>query len=80
MEGVVAAVLLLGGGLTTLQTAAISTGLPFAVVLLLIIYALHVGLTQELYVEDAVKKKLESVVEEHRVTEAVAEATEKLQQ
>ncbi|MGC9452054.1 MAG: BCCT family transporter, partial [Oceanipulchritudo sp.] len=75
MEGVVAGVLLLGGGLTTLQTAAITTGLPFAVVLLLIIYALHVGLTQELYVEDAVKKKLESVVEEHRVTEAVAEAT-----
>ena len=76
MEGVVAGVLLIGGGLTTLQTAAITTGLPFAVVLLLIIYALYVGLSQELYVEDAVKKKLESVVEEHRVSEAVASATE----
>ena len=34
MEGVIAAVLLIGGGLATLQTAAVSTGLPFALVLL----------------------------------------------
>jgi len=78
MEGVVAAVLLLGGGLSTLQTAAITTGLPFVVVLLLIIYALYVGLSQELYVEKAVQKKLQDVVEEHRVTEAVASAQEEL--
>lgn len=32
-EGVVAAVLLAGGGLLALQTAAISTGLPFAIVI-----------------------------------------------
>ncbi len=79
MEGVVAGVLLLGGGLATLQTAAISTGLPFVVVLLLIIYALYVGLSQELYVERAVQKKLQSVVEEHRVSEAVDSAVEDLQ-
>lgn len=79
MEGIVAGVLLLGGGLATLQTAAISTGLPFAVVLLLIIYCLYLGLSQELYVEDAVRKRLQTVREEHRVTEAVAEATENLQ-
>ena len=78
MEGVVAAVLLLGGGLSTLQTAAITTGLPFVVVLLLIIYALYVGLSQELYVEEAVEKKLQDVVEQHRVTEAVASAQEDL--
>ena len=78
MEGVVAAVLLLGGGLSTLQTAAITTGLPFVVVLLLIIYALYVGLSQELYVEEAVEKKLQDVVEQHRVTEAVASAQEEL--
>jgi choline/glycine/proline betaine transport protein len=40
-EGVVAAVLLAGGGLVALQTAAISAGLPFAVVLLLMIVSLH---------------------------------------
>jgi len=41
LEGVVAAVLLLGGGLTALQTAAISAGLPFAVLLLLMTLSLH---------------------------------------
>jgi len=40
-EGVVAAVLLAGGGLAALQTAAISAGLPFAVVILLMIVCLH---------------------------------------
>jgi len=48
MEGVVAAVLLLGGGLTALQTAAITTGLPFALVLLVMCYSLNLGLSQEL--------------------------------
>ena len=43
-EGVVAAVLLLGGGLGALQTAAITTGLPFSVVLLILCYGLKKGL------------------------------------
>ncbi|MGF1513691.1 MAG: BCCT family transporter [Elainellaceae cyanobacterium] len=47
-EGVVAAVLLLGGGLQALQTAAITTGLPFAIVLLVMCYSLYRGLSQEL--------------------------------
>jgi choline/glycine/proline betaine transport protein len=41
LEGVVAAVLLVCGGLTALQTAAISAGLPFAVLLLLMLVSLH---------------------------------------
>ncbi|MDR9501597.1 MAG: BCCT family transporter [Desulfurivibrionaceae bacterium] len=45
-EGVVAAVLLFGGGLVALQTAAISTGLPFSVILLGMCYALHKGLAE----------------------------------
>jgi choline/glycine/proline betaine transport protein len=45
-EGVVAAALLLGGGLVALQTAAISTGLPFAVILLGMCLALHKGLNE----------------------------------
>jgi len=48
MEGVVAAVLLLGGGLEALQTAAVATGLPFALVLLIMCYSLNQGLSQEL--------------------------------
>jgi len=44
MEGVVAAVLLIGGGLVALQTAAITTGLPFSVILLGMCVALHKGL------------------------------------
>ena len=45
--GVVAAALLLGGGLDALQTAAITTGLPFAVVILVLIYTLFQGLAHE---------------------------------
>ncbi len=46
-EGAVAAVLLIGGGLGALQTAAIATGLPFAVVLMIMAYSLLRGLQDE---------------------------------
>ena len=46
LEGVTAAVLLMGGGLMALQTAAISTGLPFALVLLFMCWSLKKGLTE----------------------------------
>ncbi len=46
-EGLVAAALLLGGGLVALQAASVSTGLPFAVVLLLACFALVKGLMNE---------------------------------
>jgi choline/glycine/proline betaine transport protein len=46
-EGLVAAVLLVGGGLTALQAGAISTGLPFVIVLLVMCYSLQQGLQQE---------------------------------
>ena len=52
-EGIVAAALLLGGGLVALQTAAITTGLPFALVLLLMCYSLYRGLQQ--YLRDRAK-------------------------
>ncbi|EGV30827.1 choline/carnitine/betaine transporter [Thiorhodococcus drewsii AZ1] len=44
LEGAVAAALLLGGGLVALQTAAISTGLPFAIILIGMCWSLHLGL------------------------------------
>jgi len=46
-EGAVASVLLIGGGLTALQTASITTGLPFAAILLVMVYSLYVGLNTE---------------------------------
>ena len=45
-----AAVLLLGGGLGALQTGVITTGLPFALVLLLVGFSLLRGLRED---EDA---------------------------
>ena len=47
MEGVVAAVLLHGGGLQALQTAVMITGLPFSIVLLALGYSLLKGLFRE---------------------------------
>ncbi len=46
-EGLIAATLLIGGGLVALQAASVSTGLPFALVLLLACYALIKGLMSE---------------------------------
>jgi len=46
-EGAVAAVLLIGGGLNALQTAAIATGFPFAIILVLMCYTVYQGLQNE---------------------------------
>lgn len=56
-EGGVAAVLLIGGGLGALQTAAITTGLPFALVLLVMCYSLYRGLKMELSQEEELQKE-----------------------
>jgi choline/glycine/proline betaine transport protein len=73
MEGLVAAVLLIGGGLKTLQTASVTTGLPFAVILLFIIYALYIGFSEESYVEEKVEKARRNVKEEHRLVQTVTD-------
>jgi choline/glycine/proline betaine transport protein len=46
-EGVVAAVLLVGGGLRALQSAAINTGLPFCLVLLAVCFGLGKALLED---------------------------------
>ncbi len=46
-EGVVAIVLLLGGGLAALQAAAVATGIPFAFILLAMMVSTLKGLTEE---------------------------------
>lgn len=43
-EGLVAIILLWAGGLAALQTAAIATGLPFAIIMVFICYGLYKGL------------------------------------
>ncbi|MBS7525250.1 BCCT family transporter [Fusibacter paucivorans] len=76
MEGVVAAALLMGGGLTALQTASVMTGLPFAIILIILVYSLKLGLQQEYEVEEAVRRRLREVEEEHFLNEAVAIAVQ----
>lgn len=46
-EGAIAATLLLGGGLSALQAGSVSTGLPFALLLLVMCYSLYWGLRGE---------------------------------
>lgn len=56
-QGFIAIILLWGGGLDALQTAVIITGLPFAVILVIMCYSLQRGLQEELNKHD---KKLKS--------------------
>lgn len=72
LEGVVAAVLLVGGGLTALQTGSVVTGLPFAVILLIMIYALNAGLKQEYEVEKVVQSTVKEVRQDHAITQVVS--------
>jgi choline/glycine/proline betaine transport protein len=59
MEGAVAAILLVGGGLKALQTAAITTGLPFAVILIVMGVSLRKGLKNEYEKEELHRKAKE---------------------
>jgi choline/glycine/proline betaine transport protein len=56
-EGVVAAALLVAGGLSALQTAAITTGLPFAVLLLLLIWSLQRALASHYGRDDSAGRR-----------------------
>lgn len=47
LEGAIAVALLLGGGLAALQAAAIATGFPFAIVLVLMCVSIFLGLRKE---------------------------------
>ena len=59
MEGAIAAILLVGGGLKALQTAAITTGLPFAIILIVMAFSLRKGLQKEDEKEELRKKAKE---------------------
>ncbi|MBS3777007.1 MAG: BCCT family transporter [Bacteroidales bacterium] len=66
MEGLVAAALLLGGGLTALQSASIATGLPFTFILIIMVYSLYRGLQQEYY-HAAIIEKIRPDVQQFEV-------------
>ena len=66
MEGLIAIALLIAGGkdaLNALQTAVVLSGLPFSLILLMMIYSLHKGLTKDFaflkrYREDKLANKI----------------------
>ena len=64
LQGIIAIVLLLGGGLSSLQAGVIITGLPFTVILCVMCYSLHRGLMEE-YVKN--QRKSKSVEEKNYV-------------
>ncbi|MEJ1224008.1 BCCT family transporter [Sediminicola sp. 1XM1-17] len=72
-EGAVAAVLLIGGGLQALQTATIVTGLPFAMILIVMCFSLYKGLREDL----GKLKKRESQKELENYEEIVSEIVKK---
>lgn len=57
MEGLVAAILLIGGGLTALQTASILTGVPFAIIIVLMCFSLYKSLAQYHFRQEVRSKK-----------------------
>ena len=75
--GLLAAALLWAGGLSALQTAAIVTGLPFAVILLIMCYSLYKGLKEDYLKLE--KKKSEKQMDDYEevVKEIVARRNKK---
>jgi len=68
-EGAVAAVLLIGGGLSALQTAAITTGLPFGAILVLMCYTVYLGLKNEYEIleSEAFAERIEDLTEQDEI-------------
>ncbi|WP_276497494.1 BCCT family transporter [Pontibacter litorisediminis] len=75
--GAVAAVLLLGGGLQALQTAVIITGLPFAIILLLMCYSLYRGLDEEAAEETKLGRAQQRKAYQQLVAEMLAKRAQK---
>lgn len=75
-EGAVAAVLLIGGGLTALKTAAITTGLPFLVILLFMCYSLLKGLKEEYAKEKHLAKEMDRNSYEKKLSDVILKKLE----
>lgn len=76
-EGAVAATLLIGGGLKALQTAALSTGLPFTIILLIMCYSLYLGLQEEYDANQRRKELKEKASYEKVLAELINKRREK---
>jgi choline/glycine/proline betaine transport protein len=77
-EGAVAATLLIGGGLGALRTAAITTGLPFTFVLLIMCYCLYLGLKREHEEQEHRKKKQERESYEEVLSKLLSKRKDKI--
>jgi len=77
-EGAVAATLLIGGGLQALQTAALTTGLPFTIVLLIMCYSLYLGLKKEHEEMEKRKKKQEKESYEETLARLISKRKDKV--
>ncbi|HLW20456.1 MAG TPA: BCCT family transporter, partial [Cyclobacteriaceae bacterium] len=75
--GVIAAVLLIGGGLQALQTAAIVTGLPFSIILLMMCFSLYKGLKEEMEEEIKAGKTSERKAYQQLIGELLAKRAQK---
>jgi choline/glycine/proline betaine transport protein len=78
-EGGVAATLLLGGGLAALQTAATITGLPFALLLLVMLYSLYLGLNEE-YQENQRKRQSKEQASYEKILKGLVQKQEKTEE
>jgi choline/glycine/proline betaine transport protein len=73
VEGAVAATLLLGGGLNALQTASIVSGLPFAIILIIMCFSLVKGLHEEVRAMEKAEKVKERTAYQSIITDLVNE-------
>ena len=76
-EGAVAAVLLIGGGLTALQTATISTGLPFLVILTIMGYSLLKGVKKEYARDKQLTDEVDQKSYANRLTKVIMKQIDK---
>ena len=76
-EGAIAATLLIGGGLQALQTAALTTGFPFTIILLIMCYSLYLGLQEEYEVNQRRKELKERASYEKVLAELINKRREK---
>ena len=57
-----------------MQTASVSTGLPVALVLLIGLYSLNIGFSQEIFVGNAVTRAVSEAKGEQHMLEALSTA------
>ena len=83
LSGLIAATLLTGGGLDTLQAAVTISGLPFAILLVLMCVSLYIGLKEDFTLDqrrakvkedESYKAALKKMLEEERVKELAGDA------